>query len=542
MPGLDPKIAVHKLNLQENIKPVKQGKRRFRPDVMDKIEQEVQKLENVGFIREEQHPEWLANIVPVTKRNGQIRVCIDYRDLNNACPKDEFPLPIPEVMIGNTCGFERMTFMDGFSGYNQIKMHPEDERHTSFRTLFGVYCYIVMPFGPKNAGATYQRAMMKIFQDMQHKTVECYVDDLAVKSKRKKDHLQDLQEVFLRLRKHKLQMNPLKCFFGVSSGKFLGFIVRKAGIELDPIKVKAILEMPSPRTLRELKGLQGRLAYIRRFISNLSGKCRPFSRLMKKGVDFVWDAECEAAFQDIKSYLTKPPVLAVPTAGKPFILYTRALDYSLGALLVQENDGGKEAALYYLSRMLVGAEHRYSPVEKECLAVMFAVQKLRHYLLSNTTYLISRINLLKVLVTKEGSLNARLAKWSILLSQFDIRYVPQKAIKGQALADFLAEHPLPKDSPLRDDLPDEPVYNVEISSLNASWNMYFDCATRTNEKGKLISGIGILFVRPNKYMIPHAFSLLEPCSNNEAEYQALIIRLELALESGITMLEAFGDS
>ena len=117
-------------------------------------------------------------------------------------------------------------------------MHPEDERHTSFRTPFGVYGYTVMPFGLKNAGATYQRAMMKIFQDMQHKTVECYVDDLTVKSKRKEDHLQDLREVFLRLRKHKLRMNPLKCFFGVSSGKFLGFIVRKAGIELDPIKVK----------------------------------------------------------------------------------------------------------------------------------------------------------------------------------------------------------------------------------------------------------------------------------------------------------------
>ncbi|XXG82707.1 hypothetical protein AAC387_Pa10g0605 [Persea americana] len=252
---INPKIAVHKLNLQENIKPVKQGQRRFRPDVMDKIEQEVQKLKNVGFIREERHPEWLANIVPVTKKNGQIRVCIDYRDLNNACPKDEFPLPKPEVMIDNTCRFERMTFMDGFSGYNQIKMHPKDERHTSFWTPFGVYCYTVMPFGLKNAGATYQRAMMKIFQDMQHRTIECYVDDLIVKSKRKEDHLQDLREVFLRLRKHKLRMNPLKCFFGVSLGKFLGFIVRKAGIELDPIKVKAILEMPSPRTLRELKGL-----------------------------------------------------------------------------------------------------------------------------------------------------------------------------------------------------------------------------------------------------------------------------------------------
>ncbi|KAJ8615247.1 hypothetical protein MRB53_034619 [Persea americana] len=163
MLGLDPKITVHKLNLQKNIKPVKQGQRRFCPDVMDKIEQEVQKLKNVGFIREEQHPEWLANIVPVTKKNGQIRVCIDYRDLNNACPKDEFPLPISEVMIDNTCRFERMTFMDGFSGYNQIKMHPKDERHTSFRTPFGLYCYTIMPFGLKNADATYQRAMMKIF-------------------------------------------------------------------------------------------------------------------------------------------------------------------------------------------------------------------------------------------------------------------------------------------------------------------------------------------------------------------------------------------
>ncbi|KAJ8627664.1 hypothetical protein MRB53_020971 [Persea americana] len=146
-----------------------------------------------------------------------------------------------------------------------------------------------------------------------------------------------------------------------------------------------------------------------------------------------------------------------------------------------------------------------------------------------------------VLVTKAGSLNARLAKWSILLSQFDIRYVPQKTIKGQALVDFLAEHPLPKDSPLRDDLPNEPVYNVETSSPNASWNMYFDGATRTNEKGKPISGIGILFVSPDKYMIPQAFSLLEPCSNNVTKYQALIIGLELALKS-ITMLEAFGDS
>ena len=152
------------------------------------------------------------------------------------------------------------------------------------------------------------------------------------------------------------------------------------------------------------------------------------------------------------------------------------------------------------------------------------------------------INLLKVLIIKAGSLNARLVKWLILLTQFDIRYVPQKVIKGQALAEFLAEHLLPKDSQLRNDLPDELVYNVETSSPHASWDMYFDGATRTSEKRKLISGVGILFVSPNKYMIPHTFSLLGLCSNNATEYQASIVGLELALEFGITMLEVLSDS
>ncbi|XXG79997.1 hypothetical protein AAC387_Pa09g0956 [Persea americana] len=213
MPGLDSEIAVHKLNTSKDVKPVEQDQRRTKPEIMEKIEKEVQKLQDVQFIREEQHPDWLANIIPVTEKNGQIRVCIDFRDLNKTCPKDDFPLPIPEIMIDNTFGYERMSFMDRFLGYNQIKMFPEDEKHTSFRTPFKVYCYTVMPFGLKNAGATYQRAMMKIFQDIEHKTIECYVNDIAVKSKKKDTHLDDLRRVFKRLRKFKLCMNPLKCFF-----------------------------------------------------------------------------------------------------------------------------------------------------------------------------------------------------------------------------------------------------------------------------------------------------------------------------------------
>jgi len=163
---------------------------------MEAIETEVHKLIKYGFIQEEQHPDWVANNVPVLKKNGKIRVCIDFCDLNAACPKDEFPLPITDVMIENTCGFERMSFMDNFFWYIQIKMHPDDEKHASFKTPLGVYYYTVMPFGLKNAGATYQHAMSIIFRDHLRKTVECYVDDITIKSYNKSNHLDDLRTVF----------------------------------------------------------------------------------------------------------------------------------------------------------------------------------------------------------------------------------------------------------------------------------------------------------------------------------------------------------
>ena len=156
----------------------------------------------------------MANIVHVPKKNGKIRIYMDYHDLNTACPKDKFPLPIKDVIIDNTCDFERMSFMDGFSGYNQIKKYPEDEKHTTVRTPLGVYCYTVMPFGLKNIGVTYQRAMNAIFHEHIRKTVECYVDDIAVKSHNKGDYLADLKRVFDIMWAHQLKMNPTKSFLG----------------------------------------------------------------------------------------------------------------------------------------------------------------------------------------------------------------------------------------------------------------------------------------------------------------------------------------
>ncbi|XP_022893147.1 uncharacterized protein LOC111407730 [Olea europaea var. sylvestris] len=172
MPRLNPKVAVHHLAVRHGVRPVKQPQRRFRPELIPQIEMEVNKLIEAGFIRE---------------------------DLNQACPKDDFPLPITELMVDATTGYEVLSFMDGFSGYNQIRMNPKDEELTSFRTPKGIYCYKVMAFGLKNAGTTYQRAMQKIFDDILHKNVECYVDDLVVKTKRRDDHLQDLRDVFKKL-------------------------------------------------------------------------------------------------------------------------------------------------------------------------------------------------------------------------------------------------------------------------------------------------------------------------------------------------------
>ncbi|XP_074266017.1 uncharacterized protein LOC141588475 [Silene latifolia] len=446
MPGLSPKITVHRLAIRKGVSPKKQPRRRFRPEMLPEIEAEVNKLIDAGFIREVKYPTWIANIVP-----------------------DDFPLPVTEIMIDATTGHEALSFMDCTAGYNQIQIAPEDEEATGFRTTKGIFCYKVMPFGLKNAGATYQRAMQKIFDDMLHDIVECYVDDLVVKSKKRVDHVKDLRTVFERLRKCKLKMNPLKCAFGVNSDKFLGFIVHHRGIEIDQSKIKAIKDMAEPSTLKDLRSLQGRLAYIRRFISNLAGRCHPFSHLMKKGAPFEWDELCRKAFDDIKKYLSNPPVLGAPIPGKSIILYISAQEHSMGALCAQENEDGKERALYYLSRTLVGAELGYSSIEKMCLALIFAIQKLRHYFQAHTVHVISKADPIKYILSRPVLLG-RLAKWAVLLKQYDIVYIPQKAVKGQALADFLVDHPVPGKWSFSDELPGEGVFYIDVLP---SWQMSY---------------------------------------------------------------------
>ena len=213
---------------------------------------------------------------------------MDFHNLNKACPKDEFPLLNIDLLMDSVAGSSMFSFMDGYHGYNQIHVAAKDIEKTAFRTPIENFYYTVMPFGLKNARATYQRTMMPIFHDMMHEEMEDYVDDIIVKSKTRARHFQILEQVFESC---KLRMNPLKCAFRVSARKFLGFLVHHRGISVDPAKAIAIATMRRPITMRELKSFLRRVSYIRRFVPRLASVTSSLSKMLKKGAEFTWETE-----------------------------------------------------------------------------------------------------------------------------------------------------------------------------------------------------------------------------------------------------------
>ena len=225
MGGVDSVVIIHRLNVNPSFKPIKQKRRSFTPERQKEINEEVGKLLQAKAIREVQYPEWLANVVLVKKVNGKWRLCIDFKDINRACPKDSFPLPWIDLIVDATAGHELFSFMDAFSGYNQISMDPNDQEKTSFVTGQGTYCYRVMPFELKNAGTTYQRMVNRMFQKQIGTFMEVYIDNMLVKSIKAELHITYLAEAFQVLKSYNMKLNPAKFAFRVSAGKFFGFIV-----------------------------------------------------------------------------------------------------------------------------------------------------------------------------------------------------------------------------------------------------------------------------------------------------------------------------
>ena len=309
MPGIDPDFLCHRLTMDAKVCPVRQRRRKFNEERCLVVKEETQKLLIAAQIREIQYPEWLANVVLVKKANGKWRMCVDFTDLNKACPKDSYPLRNIDALVDSASGYKMLSFLDAFSSYNQIKMHPRDESKTAFMTETCSYCYKVMPFGLKNAGATYQRLMDKVLAPMLGRNVQAYVDDMVVTSHESGQHVADLEELFTTISKYRLKLNPEKCVFGVEAGKFLGFMLIERGIEANPDKCATIIAMKSPTSVKEVQQLTGRMAALSRFVSAGGEKGHPYFQCLKRNSCFAWTDKCEAAFLKLKEYLATPPVL-----------------------------------------------------------------------------------------------------------------------------------------------------------------------------------------------------------------------------------------
>jgi hypothetical protein len=257
------------------------------------VKEEVGRLLQAGFIQPYRYTDWVSNIVPVEKKNtGKIQICMDFRNINGATPKDEYPMLVADLLIDNVSGNKVISFLDGNAGYNQIVMAKGDIRKTTFRCpgFVGLFERVVMTFGLKNAGATYQRAKNLIIYDLLGVLMEVYINNVVVKLLRIEDHITGLKLSLERMKKYRLQMNQQKCSFGVMSGKFLGFVVHEHDIQIDPKKIESISKIGEPVCKKDVQKLLGKINYLRCFISNLVGRVEsllPLVRL-KHEEDFIW--------------------------------------------------------------------------------------------------------------------------------------------------------------------------------------------------------------------------------------------------------------
>ncbi|XP_075499305.1 uncharacterized protein LOC142537697 [Primulina tabacum] len=512
--GISPQVAEHKLNILPGSRSVKQKKRHFGPEKDKVIEEQVGELLRAGHIREVQFPTWLSNVVLVPKSTGKWRMCVDFRDSNKACPKDCYPLPRIDQLVDSTSGCELLRFLDAYQGYHQIPLALEDQDKASFITSGGTFFYVVMPFGLKNAGATYQRLMNLFFQKQIGRNIEVYVDDILIKTWEVSHFIDDLAETFNTLKQYGIKLNPGKCVFGVRSGKFLGFLVTDRGIEVNPEKIRAIMDMPSPQSVRDVQKLTGRIAALSRFISRYAHQSYPFFQVLRRAQKFGWDDKCEQAFKDLKKYLADLPILAKPEPGEKLWVYLSATEFAVSSVLVKE-EGADQKPIYYVSHALRGAELKYSELEKIALALVMTARKLRPYFLSHPIVVLTNSPLGRIMTHAE--ISGRMVKWTVELGEYDTEYKPRAAIKAQALTDFLTEMIQPVEEEV--------------------WRVFVDGAS--NLSG---CGVGVVLIAPSEEKIKLALRIDSRVTNNEAEYEAVLAGLQAAREVGASRVIIYSDS
>ncbi|CAN6707379.1 unnamed protein product [Malus baccata var. baccata] len=446
---------------------------------MEVVKKEIIKFLDCGVIYPISDSHWVSPVQVVPKKSGVTvvknaedelvpnriqtgwRVCINYRKLNNTTRKDHFPLPFIDQMLERLAGHSFYCFLDGYSGYNQIVIAPDDQEKTTFTCPFGTFAYRRMPFGLCNAPATFQRCMVSIFSDFIEKIIEVFMDDFNVFGNSFDGCLENFTLILKQCVETNLVLNWEKCHFMVKQGIVLGHIVSERGIEVDKSKIDLVRYLPSPTSVREVRSFLGHAGFYRRFIKDFSKISTPLCRLLQKDVTFDFNEECEKAFKHLKEMLTSAPIIRPPNWSIPFELMCDASDYALGAVLGQRKDK-QPHVIYYASRTLNDAQLNYSTTEKELLAVVFALDKFRSYLLGTKVIIYTDHAALKYLLTKKEA-KPRLIRWMLLLQEFDIEIRDKKGSEN-VVADHLSRLVHEEEVvPIPETFPDEQLMSIEVS-------------------------------------------------------------------------------
>jgi len=422
IPGLPPKMDIDiTIELVPRAAPVSRAPYRMSVPELTELKMQLQELLDKNYIRPSVSP-WGAPVLFVRKKYGTLRMCIDYRQLNKLTIKNKYPLPRIDELFDQVKGATVFSKIDLRSGYHQIRIKEEDIAKTAFRTRYGHYKFVVLPFRLTNAPATFMCLMNSVFRKFLDKFVLIFIDDILIYSPTKEEHEEHLRSVLQTLREHQLYAKFSKCDFFKEEIQYLGHVITKEGIAVDPKKIRTIMEWPVPKNVADIRSFMGFAGYYRIFVEDFSRVAYPITSLQKKGRAFKWTSECQQSFEKLKRLLTSAPILSIADPNKDYVVCTDASREGVDGVLMQE---GKVIA--YESRKLKEHEQKYSTYDLELSAVIHALKMWRHYLLGRKFLLLTDHHSLTNYFS-QPTLNSRQAHWADSLSGFDFDI---KHLKGR---------------------------------------------------------------------------------------------------------------
>ena len=470
------KLFTAKISLMDGVRPVKMKDRNWNPTQLEIIRRDINELLKQKWIVQ-CDGSWSARLVPVLKSDGSIRMCADYRALNDRTKTDAYPSANPDAIMDRLHGKKFFTKLDAMKGYYQVKLDETDQELTGFSCPFGFFKFTRMPFGLKNAPAIYQRMMDQILGDYKGDFADVLLDDILIYSDTYEEHLKHIQLVLARLKEHNVALRFDKCQFACSELYYLGHVINQDGKQADPDKIAAISKLAPPKTKKEVRSFLGMAGYLRRYIKDFSRIVKPLTDLTKSDVpdkasiEKFWTPECQKAFEDAKIALTTAPVLAHPDFKRPFIVECDASDYAVGAMLAQPYTDGNNRTINrpvaYASAKLNAAQAGYDATNREGLACVWACDKFEHYLKNGlpVTIITDHIPLTTMQTRKHAA--QRIERWRQRLQEFNPIFVYRKGTDHHG-PDTLSRLPredeqetLPHDY---DRISEIDVYNVTVAS------------------------------------------------------------------------------